>query len=69
MKWRIDATIFTDDEKLAKTIFQTIKNNKIALVSIRKGQPDAVQSVIKLEKCYHDEGSGRPCELIDEVVV
>jgi hypothetical protein len=52
------ALTFAEDVK-AREVYEYLRK----LVAAAKPLPD---DYINIHKCYHDEGEGRPCELIRE---
>jgi len=67
LKFRVRADIILDDEGKAKGIFASLKGKKELFVTIRKGEPDEERSRVSIEKCYHNEESPKPCEIIEIV--
>jgi len=66
MKYRLTITLFIDDEERAEDIFRFLEGRKALFRSIKPGSPDELKSLVRLERCYHDEEPVKPCELLKE---
>ena len=69
MKYRIQADLILDNEDEAKRIFQLLKRNLKLYKAIRRGEPFEERSRLSIHKCYHDEETPKPCEIIEEIIV
>jgi len=67
LRWRIRADIILSDREDAMDIFKGLKRESRKFETINKGEPNEERSRVSIEKCYHNEESPKPCEIIEIV--
>ena len=65
---RIDLAFNTED--ISQAVFDKAKTVLSKAVRItRQGEPTGEINFVEIHKCYHDEESTRPCEIIERIEV
>ncbi len=70
MLYRVKLDLAFDAEDISKAVFDKAKGVlKKAVKVASRDNPAGEVSFIEIHKCYHDEGSGKPCEIISRIEV
>ncbi len=66
VEYRIDISVFLDNETDARNIFEMLKKFADKFQTIKKGKPNEEKSVLRLHKCGHDVIPPKPSEILDQ---
>lgn len=69
MRYRVRADMSFEDPDDAEGAMTDCKKWVPRAVNVNVGEPWEEQGFAVLEKCFHDVGEGRPCEVIERVEV